>query len=160
MSAEGMPPETVLGRMLKGLVRLALFKPKLTVALGVLGIAASLYLCSTRLTYHTSRAALLDQREAYHQRWMKYVEEFGEQEDVVVVVQGDSREALIPAIDTVVREVSAQPKYFQGVLHEIDLTKFREKGLYFLPTEDLLKIESFRSVAIIASRQFLNQIQG
>jgi hopanoid biosynthesis associated RND transporter like protein HpnN len=136
-----MPPETVLGRLLKGLVRLAIWRPKLTVALGMLGIAASLYLCSTRLVYHTSRAALLDQREAYHQRWKRYVEEFGEQEDVVVVVQGESRDALIPAIDTVVREVSAQTKYFQAVLHEIDLTKFRNKGLYFLPTEDLLKID-------------------
>ena len=57
MSAEGMPPETVLGRLLKGLVRLALLKPRVTVALGVIGIAVSLYLCSTHLKYHTSRAA-------------------------------------------------------------------------------------------------------
>jgi hopanoid biosynthesis associated RND transporter like protein HpnN len=139
--AEGMPPETVLGRLLKLLVRLALLKPQVTVALGVLGIVASLYLCSHHLKYHTSRAALLDQREEYHKRWLNYIEEFGEQEDVVVVVQGDSRETLIPALDTVVRELSAEPKYFQGVLHEIDLTKFREKGLFFLPTEDLLKID-------------------
>lgn len=136
-----MPPETVLGRLLKGLVRLAIIQPKVTVALGALGIIASFYLCSTRLTYHTSRAALLDEREEFHQRWKKYVEEFGEQEDVVVVVQGESRDTIIPAIDSVVAELSTQPKYFQNVLHEIDLTKFRDKGLYFLPKEDLLKID-------------------
>jgi hopanoid biosynthesis associated RND transporter like protein HpnN len=142
MSAEGMPPETVLGRILKRLVGLAILRPKLTVALGLLGIAASLYLCGTRLVYHTSRAALLDQREEYHQRWMKYVEEFGEEEDVVVVVQGDSRDDLVPALDAVVSQVSAQPKYFHSVLHEIDLTKF---GLYLPCREELLKIDGFVS---------------
>jgi hopanoid biosynthesis associated RND transporter like protein HpnN len=141
MSAEGMPPETVLGRLLRLLVRLAIFRPKVTIAIGLLGIVASLYLSSTRLVYHTSRAALLDPRQEYQQRWQRYVDEFGEQEDVVVVVQGEKRDAIIPALDAVVRELSAQPKYFQNVLHEIDLTKFRAKGLYFRRTEDLQQIE-------------------
>ena len=61
----------------------------------------------------------------------------------MVVVQGESREAIIPALDAVVRETSAQPKHFQAVLHEIDLTKLREKGLYYLSPDELRTIEGF-----------------
>jgi hopanoid biosynthesis associated RND transporter like protein HpnN len=71
------------------------------------------------------------------------VEEFGEQEDVIVVVQGDQREAILPALDEIVREVSAQPDRFHAVLHEIDLTKLRDKGLYYLSLEELRTIEGF-----------------
>jgi hopanoid biosynthesis associated RND transporter like protein HpnN len=102
-----------------------------------------MYVSSTQLSYNPSRAALLDHREGYHQRWLKYVEEFGEQEDVVVVVEGKNREAIIPALDEVVREVSAEPKYFRAVLHEVDLTKLRDKGLYYLSNDELQAIEGY-----------------
>ena len=145
MSAEGMPrgETSLLARFLVLVVRLATHSPWLTLLLGVAALGGSLYLSQTRLGYHTSRAALLDQREDYHRRWLKYVEEFGEQEDVVVVVQGDSREAILPALDEVVRELSAQPQHFQAVLHEIDLTKLRDKGLYYLSAQELHTIDGF-----------------
>lgn len=145
MPAERIPREqtSILARLLMGIVWLAIRWPAMTVALSVIGVGAGLYLSNTRLEYHTSRAALLDQREDYHRRWLQYVAEFGEQEDVVVVVQGEAREAILPALDEVVREVSAQPQHFQAVLHEIDLTKLRDKGLYYLSTEELQTIEGF-----------------
>ena len=145
MSGEGKEcGETgILARCLMGIVRRVVAWPRVTILLSLLAALGSLYLSSTRLSYHASRAALLDPREEYHQRWLKYVEEFGEQEDVVVVVQGERREAIIPVLDEVVRELSAQPKYFQGVLHEVDLTKLRHKGLYYLSTEELRAIEGF-----------------
>ena len=139
---EGTP---LLARCLAGIVRLAIRFPRVAIALAVLGMAAAAYLATTRLAYHTSRDALVDDRQEYHRRWLKYTEEFGDQEDVVVVVQGASREAIVPALDEVVREVSSQPKHFQAVLHEIDLTKLRDKGLYYLTTEELRTIEGFLS---------------
>ena len=57
------------------------------------GGAARSICCGTRLSYRASRAALLDERDDYHRRWLKYCEEFGDKEDVVVVVQGNGREA-------------------------------------------------------------------
>jgi hopanoid biosynthesis associated RND transporter like protein HpnN len=145
MSADGKPQggASLLAYLLAAVVRLAIRRPWLSVAVGLLGIGLALYLGSTRLGYHTSRAALLDQREEYHRRWLKYVQEFGEQEDVVVVVQGDRRETIVPVLDEVVREISTQPKYFQAVLHEIDLTRLRNKGLYYLSTQELQTIDGF-----------------
>lgn len=145
MSAEGKErgERKLLARFLMGLARLAVSWPRATILLSLLAAGGSVYLCSTRLSYNTSRAALLDSHAEYHQRWLKYVEEFGEQEDVVVVVQGEQREAIIPVLDDVVREISAQPKYFQAVLHEVDLTKLRDKGLYYLSPQELHTIEGF-----------------
>lgn len=146
MSADGKPrpvDSSRLSRLLGLVIGGAIRWPWFTIALGLVAIAASLYLSSTRLGYHTSRAALLDQREDYHRRWLKYVQEFGEQEDVVIVVQGDNRNAIIPVLDQVVAEVSAQPNYFQAVLHEIDLRKLRDKGLYYLSAQELRTIDGF-----------------
>jgi hopanoid biosynthesis associated RND transporter like protein HpnN len=144
-SAEGKPRAQtwLLARLLKGVAWLAVRFPRALVALALIGVAVSLYLSSNRLSYHTSRAALLDQREEYHRRWLKYVEEFGEKEDVVVVVQGDRRETIIPVLNEIVQEISRQPKYFQAVLHEIDLTKLRDKGLHYLSAQELRTIEGF-----------------
>jgi hopanoid biosynthesis associated RND transporter like protein HpnN len=133
----------LLARGLMAMARLAVTWPRTTMVVSLLAAMGSLYLTATRLSCNTSRAALLDAREEYHQRWLKYVEEFGEEEDVVVVVQGERREAILPALDEVVRQVSSQPKYFQSVLHEISTSKLRAKGLFYLSAEELLTIEGF-----------------
>lgn len=147
MSAQGKPrvEASILARLLVRVVQLATRSCWLTLTVALVAVGGGLYLSSTRLAYHTSRAALLDQREDYHRRWLKYVEEFGEEEDVIVVAQGDKRETIVPALDEIVREVSAQPDRFQAVLHEIDLTKLRDKGLYYLSVEELRTIEGFLS---------------
>jgi hopanoid biosynthesis associated RND transporter like protein HpnN len=133
----------LLARVLMAGARFAVARPWVTVVVSLLAVVGSLYLAGTRLSYRTSRAALLDAREEYHQRWLKYVEEFGEQEDVVVVVEGQRREAILPALDEVVRQVSAQPRYFQSVLHEINFSKIRDKGLFYLSAEELRTVEGF-----------------
>ena len=147
MSAEGEArvKTSGLAGLLAAMVRLAVRSPGAAIMLALLGAGAAVYLGATRLEYHASRDALVDAREDYQSRWLKYVEEFGDQEDVVVVVQAARRETILPALDEVVREVSSQPKYFEAVLHEIDLTKLRDKGLYYLSTEELRTIEGFLS---------------
>jgi hopanoid biosynthesis associated RND transporter like protein HpnN len=145
MSGEGKPrgEASLLARLLVRVVQLATRSCWLTIAIGALAIGGGLYLSSTRLAYHTSRAALLNEREDYHRRWLKYVAEFGAEEDAIVVVEGKKRDAILAPLDAVVREVSAQPEYFRAVLHEIDLTKLRDKGLFYLSVEELRTIEGF-----------------
>ena len=135
--------DSALARFLVFLVRRAIRARWLTVSIGLLGLVISLWLSSNWLGYRTSRAALLDERAEYHQHWLKYVAEFGTQEDVLVVVQGENRQAIIPAVDDMVSRLSAEPEHFQAVLHEIDLTKLRDKGLYYLSTAELQNIEGF-----------------
>jgi len=58
-------------------------------------------------------------------------------------VQGQRREAILPALDEVVSQVSAQPNHFRSVLHEISTAKLRAKGLFYLSAEELRTIEGF-----------------
>ena len=65
--------------------------PTLVIALAAAG--ASLWLTVTQLGFRTSRAELLSPNSDYNRRWLEYTKEFGDKEDVVVVVEGESRRA-------------------------------------------------------------------
>ena len=105
---------------------------------------ASLWLTMTQLGFRTSRAELLNPKSDYNRRWLEYTKEFGDKEDVVVVVEGDSREQVVPAVDEVCRELAQRADLFSAVLHETDAPKLRSKGLYYLDARsDLRQIDGF-----------------
>jgi hypothetical protein len=144
MTAERTPQieRSVLAWALVGIARLATACPWLTVGLGVLVAVVSIGLSATRMRYHTSRAALISNRSEFHQRWLEYTKEFGEKEDVVIVVEGPSREAIVPVLEDLAARVSREDRFFRSVFHdEIDLTKLRGKGLYYLPLQTAQAID-------------------
>ncbi|MCD4727638.1 MAG: MMPL family transporter, partial [Pirellulales bacterium] len=70
-----------------------------------------------------------------------YTKEFGDKEDVVVVVEGASREQIIPVLDDVCRELARRSDLFAAVMHKVDAPKLRAKGLYYLKPEELQRID-------------------
>jgi uncharacterized protein len=145
MSAEGTPHEhlSLLGRLLVGVTWLVLRFPVATVAIGVLAAIASLYLSQTRLGFRTSRADLLSPKSEFNHLWVEYTKEFGATEDVIVVVEGAGQAQVVPVIDELAAELFRETKLWNTVLHKIDLTKIRAKGLYYLKPEVLAGIEQF-----------------
>jgi len=138
MTAERTPQieRSVLAWALVVVARLATAYPWLTVSVGILLAAVSIALSATRMGYHTSRTALISNRSEYQQRWLEYTKEFGEKEDVVIVVEGPSRQAIVPVLEDLAARVSHEERYFRSVFHdEIDLRKLRGKGLYYLPLQ-------------------------
>ena len=95
------------------------------------------------LGYKVSRVDLLDPRSDYNGRWIDYRREFGGDDDAVIVVEGPSRAAVGAAIDEVARELAPRAELFRSVLHEVDLTRIRGKGLHYLDVDDLRRIERF-----------------
>ncbi|KKK57906.1 hypothetical protein LCGC14_3049790, partial [marine sediment metagenome] len=79
----------------------------------------------------------------HNQLWIDYIEEFGNQDDAVVVVEGENRDQVVPVLLEISRELAKEDRLFHAVFHGVDLTRIRGKGLYFLPTEDLRAIEPF-----------------
>jgi hopanoid biosynthesis associated RND transporter like protein HpnN len=134
MSAEGMPPEerSLLAEILVGLTRVVLRFPVTTLALAGLMVVAATYLSSTRLTFRTSRLDLLNPKSDFNRRWISYIQEFGDAEDVVVVLEGPNRAKIEPAAREIVAALEAEPQHFRDVLYEIDCRKLQEKGLYYL----------------------------
>jgi uncharacterized protein len=138
-----------MSRPLAGFTRLIVYFPRLTLLLGGLVAVASVWLTMTQLGFRTSRANLLNPNSSYHRRWLEYAKEFGDKEDVVVVVEGEGRDQIIPAIDDVCRRLAKRKDFFGLVLHDADASKLRAKGLYYLnvkssdPKEvDLEKIDA------------------
>ena len=149
MPSERMPQAAAswMSQPLQWLTLAVVRFPTATLALAAVAGAVSIWLTVTQLGFHTSRAELMDSKSEYNRRWFEYTKEFGDKEDVVVVVEGDGREQTVPAIDDVCRSLAQQSHLFTAVLHDVESPKLRRKGLYYLKTEDLLKIDGALSQA-------------
>ena len=98
--------------------------------------------CSdAKLGYRTSRLDLLNPKSDYNRLWIEYIEEFGDEDDAVVVVEGAGREQVVPVLEELSTALAREDRLFHAVLHEVDLGKIRSKGLHYLSPEELLGIE-------------------
>jgi hopanoid biosynthesis associated RND transporter like protein HpnN len=153
MTAERNPPGegSLLARPLELLTTFALQAPGWVVA-GALGLAlvAVLVTCNG-LEFKTSRLDLLNAKSAYNQRWLAFLDEFGDRDDAVVVVHAADPALLHKVIDDLGGQLRSQRKLFQSVMDRTDLTNLRGKALHFLPDEKLqqLQAETARASAMI-----------
>lgn len=148
MPTEGMPQAETedassLAGPLKAITAWAVRFPKGTIALAMAVTVASLFLAATRLGFRNSRADLLNPRSEYHQRWIAYTKEFGDQEDVVVVVESEQPPRVLAAMNDMAAGLARQPELFGGVMHEYDLARLRSKGLHYLTPEQLAQIGGY-----------------
>src|SRR5262249_40336764 len=77
----------------------------------------------------------------YLQRWRAYQEEFGEDLDIVVVVQGSDRGRMRQAVDRLAEQFQAHPGQFDRVFHRVDLKPLQNRALLYLPTEQIRQIQ-------------------
>lgn len=74
-------------------------------ALAALSVVASGYWSAQHLGSKVSRSDLVDPEREYNKLWIDSIREFGADDDAVVVVEGDSREQVIPVLE----EISRRP---------------------------------------------------
>jgi hopanoid biosynthesis associated RND transporter like protein HpnN len=111
----------------------------LLVSLGLAGL--SLWAAATRLQYKTQRNDLISPDKDCQQRWRDYLAEFGDDDDIVVVVKGDDRPRMQQALETLAAKVKAEPELFDRLFYKVDLRGLRNRALMFLPTEDIRAIQ-------------------
>ena len=134
---------SLLGRGLVAWTHLCLRAPWAVLAIAILSAAASGVWTARSLGYKVSRVDLLDPKSEYNKLWIDYIAEFGEDEDAVIVVEGPTRAAVIAGLQEVSAEVGRDGSLFHSVLHEVDLSKIRAKGLHYLSPADLAEIDRF-----------------
>ena len=78
---------------------------------------ASTGLAYQRLEYHTQRNDLLSADKPCQKRWQKYLDAFGDDDDMVVVAEGTDPERMKAALDAVAAAVRAHPDQFDRVFH-------------------------------------------
>ncbi|HTU25964.1 MAG TPA: MMPL family transporter [Pirellulales bacterium] len=123
--------------------RLILAYPWATIALGIALAGVALALTGTRLGYRTSRLDLINPKSDYNRLWLEYIKEFGAEDDAVIVVEGKGREEVVPVLEEISTALAREDRLFHAVLHEVDLSKIRSKGLHYLPPPELEKIDRF-----------------
>jgi hypothetical protein len=147
MPAEHEPPEQVAfyGRPLVWLTRLSLRYPVATIALATGLAIVSLVYTSANLGYRTNRLDLVNPNNDYNRLWRDYANEFGDEDDAVVVVEGANRDKVVPVLQEISTLLAREDQLFHAVLHGVNLEKIRGKGLHYLSSEELLGVERFLS---------------
>jgi hopanoid biosynthesis associated RND transporter like protein HpnN len=145
-SGESLPGHASPSLLARGLVawtHVCLKASSLVVLVAIVSALAAGAYTARSLGYKVSRTDLLNPDSDYNKLWIDYIAEFGEDDDAVVVVEGPSRTEVIRVLEEVSAEVARDGTLFRSVLHEVDLSKIRAKGLHYLAPSDLAEIDRF-----------------
>ncbi len=144
MDAQQNPPESgsLLNPPLKWITELILQAPQATLVVCTALACLCVGIAVNGLEFKTSRLDLLSRRSEYNRRWLSYQAEFGEQDDAVIVVQGDSPQSIQPALDDLATELKKNSANFGSVFSQRDLSKLKAKALHFLPPEQVARLEA------------------
>jgi hopanoid biosynthesis associated RND transporter like protein HpnN len=142
MIPEQVHAETKLvPRLLVGLVTVVCRHPWLVLTAALITCALSTYASYNRLEYRTQRSDLVSPNKDYQRRWRQYLAEFGDDDDMVVVVKGADRHQMERALDTLAAGVQKQPGLFDRLFYKVDLRSLHNRALLFLPAEQIRLIQ-------------------
>lgn len=131
---------TPVRRLLTGLVGFVCRHPHAVLIVALLLCGLSVWAAATRLQYHTGRSDLISPTKESQQRWRKYLAEFGDDDDIVAVVQGGAKPRMREALEALAAGVRTRPELFDRLFYKVDLRPLREHALLYLPTQDIASI--------------------
>ena len=129
----GLPPT---GRFLSRVVRVAIRRPLLTVAVCLALAAAGVLFTARALTFQTSSVQLLPPQHLYVQRFKEYLRDFGELNDIVVVIEAPN----VPRAQVYADRLAADIRKLPGagrVAYRVDPELFTGQALLYLSSEKL-----------------------
>jgi hopanoid biosynthesis associated RND transporter like protein HpnN len=132
---------SVVRRLLLGLVSLVCRYPGWVLLLSLSLAGASLWAAGARLQYKTQRNDLVSPHKEHQQRWRDYLAEFGDDDDIVVVVKGTDRPRMEKALDELAARVQDRPDLFDRLFYKVDLRSLRNRALLFLSTQEIQAIQ-------------------
>lgn len=89
------------------------------------------------LQFDTSRNDLVGGNHRYHHNFLKFVKEFPQPDDLVVVVESDNLEKNRQFVERLGAKLEAETNLFQDVFYKGDLAMMGSKALMFVPEKDL-----------------------
>ena len=132
----------VVGSLIVRLVSLAYRFPLAALLAATLLAGISAYLFITRLQYHTQRSDLMGEHSESLQRWKRFVNEFGDDDDMVVVVRGDDPKAMKEVLDGVAHKIEARPELFDRLFYKVDLRHLQNRALLYLSADQIARIQA------------------
>src|ERR1700741_1103581 len=128
------------GRLRRRRARLSCPRPAVTVGFSLLLAVVAILYTMHALTFKTSTRSLLPQNAGFVVRYAEYSKEFGELEDIVVVVEAGSFEGARAYAARLTDELGGGPVQFHRIAYRIDPKRFEGRQLLYLPTPELREI--------------------
>jgi uncharacterized protein len=131
---------STIGRVISAIVRTCARRPLLTVVVSLaLAAAASSYTVHT-LTFVGDPLRLLPQHEPYVVKLKEYQREFGELNDIVVVVESPAPDLSKDYAARLTRELRQAGSTSQSITYRVDPGYFDHRALLYLSVDDLTKL--------------------
>lgn len=127
----------LIPRLLAGLAVTACRYPRLVLTCALVLVILSVHAACTRLEYRTSRNDLLNPHQECQRRWQRYLDEFGSDDDVVVVVEGSDRTRMEQALEAVAAVVRGRGELFDRLFYKVDLRPLADRALLYLTPDEI-----------------------
>lgn len=142
MEAEHEPGTGLVPGALAWCVGVIVAHPWIVLSLTFLSCAVCVAYTCYKLTYLTHRNDLISSNKDYLKRWRQYVDEFGDDDDMIVVVHGNQRADMEKVLDELAVEIEQRPQSFERLFYRVDLRPLHGRSLLFLPTDDIRRIHA------------------
>ncbi|MGH7335437.1 MAG: hypothetical protein ACREKS_22380, partial [Candidatus Rokuibacteriota bacterium] len=131
---------STIGRLLRRLTHLSCARPWWTVVAAVVVAGLSVLYTLSFLTFKTSPRDLLPQDRPYILRWVEYSRDFGDLDDVAIVVEAPSLTEAKEYATRLVGELRTRQVPLRRVAFRIDPKQFEGRALLYLSPERLGEI--------------------
>lgn len=121
-------------------MRVSCARPAATVAVALALAAVSVVYTLTTITFQTSTLRLLPPGQPYVEKYRQYDREFGELDDLAIVVQAPSLPEATLYARRLVRELRANRVPLARIAYRIDPKQFEGRALLYLSRERLASI--------------------
>jgi len=140
-----MAPLSLTSRILQTVVRLSCVRPTLTVFTAVVLAALGVGYTAYALRLETSKFHLLPLHQPYATLYKDYAEDFGQLEDIVVVVQSPTVETSAAYAARLASVLRAGALGTTRVSYKVDATRLEAHALLYVPLDSLQ--DTLRTVA-------------
>ncbi len=114
--------------------------PRLILTVSVVLSAISVIYTATNMKFLTGRDDLMPRNASFQVDYRAYRAEFGDQEEIVAVIESDDAAKSTRAADALYAALKKEQGVFRDVFYPGGLPFFRRNGLLFMPLDDIRKL--------------------
>lgn len=121
--------------------------PRLILSLALLFSSISVIYTIENMKFLTGRDDLMPRNAPFQVDYRAYRAEFGDQEEIVAVIESDDAAKSTRAADALYAALSRDQGVFRDVFYPGGLPYFRKNGLLFMPLDDIKKLRRTLTMA-------------
>jgi uncharacterized protein len=121
--------------------------PRMILAAALLISILSVFYTKENMEFLTGRDDLMPRNSSFQLDYKAYRQEFGDQEEVVIVIEADDAEKVSRCSAAVFELLNKEKTVFREVFYPGGLPYFRKNGLLFMPLEEIKALRKTLTMA-------------